>query len=119
MPAYMDSSPHSSVSSSAISLTLWASSVFICFLSLSDTRFASDLSFSIPPAFSSSLSTSSAAGYMLTRSVFSMDFWLSQSKYLMVSISSPHSSIRIGFSSVSGKTSRIPPLTENCPIVWT
>ena len=30
---------------------------------------------------------------------------------------SPHSSIRIGFSSVSGKTSRIPPLTENCPIV--
>ena len=65
------------------------------------------------------LSTSSAAGYMLTRSIFSMDFWLSQSKYLMVSISSPHSSIRIGFSSVSGKTSRIPPLTENCPIVWT
>ena len=44
-----------------------------------------------------------------------MERWLSTSKALIVSISSPQNSSLKGVSSVKGKISNISPLTANCP----
>ena len=57
----------------------------------------------------------SLAGVIFTESTESVRLCEIISKKLILSISSPKSSRRTGYSYPGGKISMIPPLTENCP----
>ena len=95
------------------------SSLLRLFLSMLKRFNCSSLSCSIsfmPFWISSSSKINSVAGKILISFNFSIERWLSTSKYLMESISSSQSSILTGTSCVYGKISIIPPLTLNCPL---
>ena len=103
------------MSSSTVSLSLCASSVWKSALRVSTPASASLRMASSPRSSLSSESTSSVAGNMVMLSSLSIERWDIRSKKRMDSTSSPHSSMRTGLSMVRSYISTISPLRAKSP----